>query len=210
MANKVMANLGEHQIKILDDIGIGWGARNWQDQDNKAKNDVVQISRVSEQIVIYSTPSQFLLDKIPRSLVSHYGETHQQFFRLGYTTIKVFEPQILHRQGKIIQPYLIVNKNKFVMYQIFAPPKELALEYDRIRREVTMRISQERMDQIMGNSVGEKLTTTQKKLQDDMNVYGDRILSMEKQGDSMYQMTKSLGISKDKIARIRAHLLMPT
>ena len=62
----------------------------------------------------------------------------------------------------------------------------------------------------MGNSVGEKLTTTQKKLQDDMNVYGDRILDMEKKGDSMYQMTKSLGISKDKIARIRAHLLMPS
>lgn len=147
-ANRVMSNMDKYQVKIFDDIGIGWGARNWQDEQNKAKNDVVQISRISRQIQIYSVPSQFLLDKVPRSLVSHYGETYQQFFKLGYVVIKVFEPQILHRQGKIIQPHLVANRSKYVIYTIPTPPEEIARAYDKIREETTLRVAKQKMDEI--------------------------------------------------------------
>lgn len=148
-ANELMSNMGKYQVKIFDDISIGWGARNWQDEENKAKNDVATINRISSQIAIYSLPSQWMLDKIPRSLVSHYGETYQQFFRLGFVTLKVFEPQILHRMGKIIQPHLVANRSKYVIYQIPAPPPDVAKAYDKIREEATIRIATEKMDQIM-------------------------------------------------------------
>lgn len=201
-ANNVMSNLGEYQVKIFDDIGIGWGARNWQDEENKAKNDCVQISRISRQIVIYSCPSQFLLDKVPRSLVSHYGETYQQFFKLGFVTLKVFQPEILHRQGKIIQPYLSMNRNKFVVYQISAPPLEISKAYDIIRRETTLRISAERMDTIINPGSKDKPNKHEISLQEDITTYGDRIRELLAADEKPTTIARKLGLSRSKADRI--------
>lgn len=133
-ANKVMGIQTKYQIKNYDDIGIGWGARNWQDQDNKDKNDVFQINRTDNTVQIFSVPNQFLLDKVPRSLVSHYGEMAQQFFAHGFTTVKIFEPETLFREGKIIQPYLNVERSKYVLFRIPKPPEDLVQYYKKRRR----------------------------------------------------------------------------
>lgn len=146
-ANEVMGIQTRYAVKIFDDIGIGWGARNWQQKENKAKNDIFQINRVDNTVQMFSVPSQFLLDKVPRSLVSHYAETYQQYFKLGFVTIKLFEPQTLFREGKIIQPYLSVNRNKFVVYAIPKPPADLAKQYNKIRYDTTQRIVQMRKNQ---------------------------------------------------------------
>lgn len=147
-ANEVMGYQEKYAVKMYDDIGVGWGARDWQKDANKAKNDIFQINRVDNQVQMFSVPNQFLLDKVPRSLVSHYAETHMQFFKKGFVTIKVFEPQTLFRESKIIQPYLVVNRNKFVMYAIPKPPSELAKKYNQMRHEVTRRIVQMRKEKI--------------------------------------------------------------
>jgi len=153
-ANEVMGYQEKHAVKLYDDIGVGWGARDWQKDANKAKNDIFQINRVDNQVQMFSVPNQFLLDKVPRSLVSHYAETHMQFFKKGFVTIKVFEPQTLFRESKIIQPYLVVNRNKFVMYAIPKPPAALAKKYNEMRKEVTRRIVQMRKEKI-GDSFAE-------------------------------------------------------
>lgn len=134
-ANEVMAIQEKYQIKNYDDIGIGWGARNWQDQDNKDKNDVFQINRTDSTVQIFSVPNQFLLDKVPRSLVSHYAEMAQQFFKHGFTTLKMFEPETLFREGKIIQPYLNVDRTKYVLFRIPKPPDDLVEYYKKRRRD---------------------------------------------------------------------------
>jgi hypothetical protein len=147
-ANEVMGMQDKYAVKMYDDIGVGWGARDWQKDENKAKNDIFQINRVDNQVQMFSVPNQFLLDKVPRSLVSHYAETYQQFFKKGFVTIKLFEPQTLFRQSKIIQPYLVVNRNKFVLYAIPAPPKELTKQYNTLRQEVTRQIVQMRREMV--------------------------------------------------------------
>ena len=139
-ANKVMGIQKKYQCKDYDDIGIGWGARNWQDQDNKDKNDVFQINRTDNTLQIFSVPNQFLLDKVPRSLVSHYGEMAQQFFAHGFTTIKIFEPETLFREGKIIQPYLNVERSKYVLFRIPKPPDDL-VEYYKKRRKANKELA---------------------------------------------------------------------
>lgn len=133
-ANKVMGIQQKWQVKDYDDIGIGWGARNWQQQDNKDKNDVFQINRTDSTIQVFSVPNQFLLDKVPRSLVSHYAEMAQQFFEHGFTTLKMFEPETLFREGKIIQPYLNVDRTKYVLFRIPKPPDDLVEYYKKRRR----------------------------------------------------------------------------
>jgi hypothetical protein len=148
-ANQIMGKQDKYAVKIYDDIGIGWGARNWQDQENKAKNDIFQINRVDNQVQMFSVPNQFLLDKVPRSLVSHYAETYSPHFKKGFVTIKMFEPQTMFRQGKIIQPYLAINRQKYIMYAIPEPPSELSIKYREMRTEVTNRIVQMRKEQIL-------------------------------------------------------------
>lgn len=147
-ANEVMGNQDKYAVKVYDDIGVGWGARDWQKDENKAKNDIFQINRVDNQVQMFSVPNQFLLDKVPRSLVSHYAETYQQFFKKGFVTIKLFEPQTLFREGKIVQPYISVNRNKFVVFAIMSPPKELTKKYNELRQDVTRKIVQMRRDTV--------------------------------------------------------------
>jgi len=133
-ANDLMAIQTKYQVKNYDDIGIGWGARNWQDKDNKDKNDVFQINRTDSTIQVFSVPNQFLLDKVPRSLVSHYAEMDQQFFAHGFTTIKMFKPETLFREGKIIQPYLNMDRTKYVLFRVPKPPQDLVEFYQKKRK----------------------------------------------------------------------------
>jgi hypothetical protein len=134
-ANKVMSIEDKYAVKNFDDIGIGWGARNWQDKENKEKNDIFQINRIDQTIQVFSVPNQFLLDKVPRSLVSHYAEMDQQFFEYGFTTVKIFKPVTLFRVGKLIQPHLSVDRTKFVLYRVPKPPDDLIKYYNDMRRK---------------------------------------------------------------------------
>jgi hypothetical protein len=134
-ATKLMNIQRKHVIKNFDDIGIGWNARSWQDDENMQKNDIFQINRTDSAIQCFSVPNQFLLDKVPRSLVSHYVEMDMRIFEKGYTTIKLFKPKTMFREGKIINPFLVVNRNKFVNYIIPKPEHEIWQEYKALRNK---------------------------------------------------------------------------
>lgn len=134
-ATRLMNIQEKYIIKNFDDIGIGWGARNFRDQENIDKNDIFQINRTDNTIQLFSVPNQFLIDKVPRSLVSHYIEMDQRFFEHGHTTLKLFKPRTLFREGKIITPFLQVDRNKFVNYLIPSPPHDLWTQYKELRRK---------------------------------------------------------------------------
>jgi hypothetical protein len=133
-ATELMGRQDKYQCKDYDDIGIGWSARGWQGEANREKNDVFQINRTDSTIQVFSVPNQFLLDKVPRSLVSHYAEMDQQFFAHGFTTIKMFKPETLFREGKIIQPYLAMDRTKYVLFRIPKPPQDLTEFYQKKRK----------------------------------------------------------------------------
>jgi hypothetical protein len=57
----------------------------------------------------------------------------QALFSKGYTTIKMFKPKTMFREGKIINPFLVVNRNKFVNYLIPSPPHFFWTEYKALR-----------------------------------------------------------------------------
>jgi hypothetical protein len=156
-ATALMAIQDKYQVKDYDDIGIGWGARNWQDQDNKDKNDVFQINRTDSTIQVFSVPNQFLLDKVPRSLVSHYAEMDQQFFAHGFTTVKMFKPETLFREGKIIQPYLAMDRTKYVLFRVPKPPQDLVDFYQKKRKLNKTLATNTRLNQDDTTMGGEKI-----------------------------------------------------
>jgi hypothetical protein len=133
-ATALMAIQDKYQCKDYDDIGIGWNARSWQGEGNREKNDIFQVNRTDSTIQVFSVPNQFLLDKVPRSLVSHYAEMDQQFFAHGFTTVKMFKPETLFREGKIIQPYLNMDRTKYVLFRVPKPPADLTKFYQDKRK----------------------------------------------------------------------------
>lgn len=163
-ANELMNLQRRFVIKNFDDISLGWNARNWRDEDNSIKNDIFTINRTDNCIQFFSVPNQFLLDKVPRSLVSHYIEMDRQYFNRGFVTIKLFKPVTLFRQkDKIINPYLSINGKKYESYLIPKPPQELSDDYDILRRkakELAMKRRAELRDETLikghGQTIAEK------------------------------------------------------
>jgi hypothetical protein len=145
-ATALMGIQDKYQCKNYDDIGIGWSARSWQKSGNQEKNAVFQINRTDSTIQVFSVPNQFLLDKVPRSLVSHYAEMDQQFFSHGFTTVKMFKPETLFREGKIIQPYLAMDRTKYVLFRVPKPPQDLVEFYQAKRKKNKMQATNERMN----------------------------------------------------------------
>ena len=172
-ATRLMNIQRKYVIKNYDDIGLGWNARDWQNDENQDKNDVFQINRTDSSIQNLSIPNQFLLDKVPRSLVSHYIEMDQQLFQQGYTTIKLFKPKTMFREGKIINPFLMVDRNKYVNYLIPAPPHELWVEYKKlraknkdiaIRRRQDLKVKKDEMRRLEAEIKAQKLLKAQEKI----------------------------------------------
>lgn len=145
-AVEVITNAQRNCVYIYDDIGVGWNARNFARDENKQKNDIFQINRVDNTVQMFSVPNQFLLDKVPRSLVSHYGEMDRIYFTRGFSTMKLFQPRSLFREGKQIAPYMFQDGMKYIRYVIPAPPKKLRDEYDALRLKITREQIRERRD----------------------------------------------------------------
>lgn len=203
-ANAVMGINAKWQIKNYDDIGIGWGARNWQDKDNKDKNDVFQINRTDSTIQIFSVPNQFLLDKVPRSLVSHYGEMAQQFYEHGFTTMKMFEPETLFREGKIIQPYLNVDRTKYVLFRIPKPPDDLIAYYKKRRSDnktkaTNSRLTEENREEAKNEGKPVKKNAQITKMEERIAGYTPNIVKVLQAGGSkqdVMELLKELGVDK--------------
>jgi hypothetical protein len=210
-ANSVMSIQEKYQVKDYDDIGIGWGARNWQDADNKNKNDVFQINRTDSTLQVFSVPNQFLLDKVPRSLVSHYAEMAQQFFAHGFTTLKMFEPETLFREGKIIQPYLNVDRTKYVLFRIPKPPEDLIAYYKKRRALNKSLATKKRMDGEeypdvkLATEKAVKKSAAVRAMEQDMFEMKGPIMDIIKDGgskeDIMAELMENHGFSKKKANR---------
>jgi hypothetical protein len=205
-ATALMAIQDKYQVKDYDDIGIGWGARNWQQQDNKDKNDVFQINRTDSTIQVFSVPNQFLLDKVPRSLVSHYAEMDQQFFAHGFTTVKMFKPETLFREGKIIQPYLAMDRTKYVLFRVPKPPNDLVEYYQKKRRENKTKATNTRLS----DDPKEEVYKPRKEhpavlaMQEEMFGYKNIIQPIVSMGGTKQDIIEALmqaGLSKDKSKR---------
>jgi hypothetical protein len=213
-ANALMAIQDKYQVKNYDDIGIGWGARNWQDKDNKDKNDVFQINRTDSTIQVFSVPNQFLLDKVPRSLVSHYAEMDQQFFEHGFTTIKMFKPQTLFREGKIIQPYLHMDRTKYVLFRVPKPPRDLVDFYQKKRKENKNSATNTRMNPNEQTITGEPIRTKPRQsaselaMEESMMGYASTIAPLRSRGASKKDIMEALeqtGMDRSKAKRWSGH-----
>ena len=141
----LMKHMRQYGIYILDDIGVGYSARDWQKNKNRKLNEIIQTFRTANNCTIFTVPDRFLIDKVPRSLVEKYMEfekSEQLFSKRGEESVNVykyFNITSLKRDQKQFFAYMkdyLGGSHQYVRHIATKPPNRLILEYEKIREEV--------------------------------------------------------------------------
>jgi hypothetical protein len=199
-----------YNVYLLDDVAVGMNARKFASDNNILINEIFQLMRVDRCITITTTMDQSYVDKVPREIIGWYIEIVEPHHDFGYNILKVFRNKKQFRTGKMHQVYITDKNGRYTRFIVEAPPDFLGDAYDMLRTRKTAEHRKARLEEYMHYAEGEvPMSKRELTLQKDINTYGDRILSMERSGDSVYTMQKKLGISKDKISRIRGNLPIP-
>lgn len=163
-ADDVMMNSERYDVRLFDDISLAWGARNWQSEENKDKNDIYIINRIDNTINILTSPNSKLIDVVPRSNVNYKGEMDTPYFNFGYSSLKIFKPIPIFRAAsyKALDPFMRSGRDKFVVYMIEAPPKRAIDLYNVERRKATEKIKKIRRERLNDKREGRKPSSSNK------------------------------------------------
>jgi len=141
--------LAPHNIYILDDIGVGYSARDFNKDKNKNMNKIIQTFRTDNACVIFTVPDKFMIDKVPRSLVERYLEFEKAggVYSQGVNLFRYMNITNLKRDGKQIYAYQIAQemgrRNQYVRHIAQRPPNILTVPYERLRREIAISLREQ-------------------------------------------------------------------
>lgn len=142
---RVVKSFKKYGIYLLDDIGVGWNARDYKKEGNIIMNDIIQTFRPNSNFLGMSLPDSFLIDKVPRSLVHYFMEMDTTYFEKEITIGKLFKVIRKPRTGDTYFEYPL-NGAKYVRYSFGMPSLELRQEYDKRRDERYAELERTRMD----------------------------------------------------------------
>ena len=132
---RLASNVKQYGIYIFDDFGVGYSAREWHSEANKAMNNILETMRTKNNILIMTVPDATIIDKIGREILHFKIVMHQAMFDLGVTLGKLtVEEKQYNTQSKKIHHVYLKNKTEIYNYAVFGkPPQELCDEYDKRR-----------------------------------------------------------------------------
>lgn len=197
---EVMENLTQYGIYFLDDIGVGYSAREWRSEKNIRMNKIIQTFRTDNVITLLSVPDKGLIDKVPREMVDKYIETNKgsNMYSQGLNIVKVFNIEKLLRDNKMLEILPVVeHQNKMHQYARYVtrrPPPEITHEYETQRKKIAQDLRREEIEAVKSGEVESpaKVTKTSQILQlrDDWN--NNRDLVKDKYSWSEYLQENGL------------------
>lgn len=135
-----LKHIKKHCIYILDDAGVSINARNFMTSYNKSLNDIFQTVRTDNAIIIINAPDSFLIDNVPRTLVSHYAEISESMHSLGYNLLKIFKLERKFREGETHYHHYQFGNTQVVRWKVGDIPEEVANIYEPKRDAATQAI----------------------------------------------------------------------
>lgn len=145
---RVMQISKKYSFLLLDDIGVTWGSRKWQSDENQILNDILQTFRTDNTALALTLPTSFLVDKVPRSLIHYQIEMVTPLFSDGLTIGKVFKVVWKHRMNKAFNMYLRTPKGtKLVRHAFPLPPDCIRIPYEEKRASIARDLKDERLEQ---------------------------------------------------------------
>lgn len=200
-AYNVMQSLKDYNVYILDDIGVGWNARTFQQKENRMMNDIFEVCRVKRNVIIFSAPAAFLIDKVPRELATYRAEVAESVHSKGFSTIKLKSPLRISQLDKTISPYLTIGRNRIVRFLIPKPPEQLAERYDVLRAEKTDALIKDHANEMDADEEANS-KETMKQLSEDARFY-QVAWQHEALGVPLKEACKSVGMGDNTYRSIR-------
>ena len=134
-----LKNIKKHNIYILDDAGVSINARNFMTSYNKSLNDIFQTVRTDNAVIIINAPDSFLIDNVPRTLVSHYAEISESQHTLGFNLLKIFKLERKFRESKTHYHHYQYGNVQVVRWKVGNIPDEVAALYE-VRRDAATQL----------------------------------------------------------------------
>jgi len=137
---EALKNIKKHCIYILDDAGVSINARNFMTSYNKSLNDIFQTVRTDNAVIIINAPDSFLIDNVPRTLVSHYAEVSESQHSMGFNLLKIFKLERKFREGHTHYHHYQYGNVQVVRWKVGNIPDEVAALYEVKRDAATQMI----------------------------------------------------------------------
>lgn len=135
-----LKNIKKHSIYILDDAGVSINARNFMTAYNKSLNDIFQTVRTDNALIIINAPDSFLIDNVPRTLVSHYGEVSESQHSIGLNFLKIFKLERKFRSAETHYHHYQFGNNQIIRWKFKDIPEDMAKDYEIRRDKATQEI----------------------------------------------------------------------
>jgi hypothetical protein len=135
-----LKNIKKHHIYILDDAGVSINARNFMTTYNKSLNDIFQTVRTDNALIIINAPDTFLIDNVPRNIVSFYGEVSESQHSVGLNFVKIFKLERKFRSGETHYHHYQFGNSQIIRWKFRKIPEDMAAVYETRRDEATQEI----------------------------------------------------------------------
>jgi hypothetical protein len=135
-----LKHIRKHNVYILDDAGVSINARNFMTTYNKSLNDIFQTVRTDNALIIINAPDSFLIDNVPRNIVSFYGEVSESQHSVGLNFVKIFKLERKFRTGHTHYHHYQFGSQQVIRWRFRRIPEEMALAYEKRRDEATQKI----------------------------------------------------------------------
>lgn len=111
-------------------------ARGWQSKQNQIMVKLLMTFRTSNNVLIISTPSSDLVDKIARGLIQYRVFMVEKYFEQGFTLGKLSTVKRIYTKdgGSNLYPFLRSHGKIYNYCKFLLPPKELREAYERKRK----------------------------------------------------------------------------
>ena len=189
---ELFGNMKQYHVYLADDIGMSWGARDFSKKINKFLNIIFQLMRTRNNFLSVSIISNFLLDKVPRSLMNFEINMDMSLFDYGMVVPKVFNVVQKPRQNKPFTVYPRFGNVKVVRYLGYLPPEDLVKEYNKRREAVEIEVRTEKIAELLeGEKNSIKVRTPNEQIYEDIH-----IIEQDPNIDvSTSKLCKALGVS---------------
>jgi hypothetical protein len=135
-----LKGIKKHGIYILDDAGVSINARNFMTTYNKSLNDIFQTVRTDNALIIINAPDTFLIDNVPRNIVSFFGEVSESQHSVGLNFVKIFKLERKFRSGETHYHHYQFGNTQVVRWRFKNIPEDMVAVYERRRDEATQLI----------------------------------------------------------------------
>jgi hypothetical protein len=140
---QVLRKANKHQVVMIDDVGVGASAKNWNSPQNKNLGKLVTVCRTNRWILLLCAPLKKQADNTLREFTDLHGTVFESFHSKdsGFNILKIHKMEISEHNNQDYRYRLKFEDRKIDFYVTLRPDAKMASEYDIMREEAVARLN---------------------------------------------------------------------